>query len=88
MPEHQTIERKECWRSEYLEWICGYANAQGGILYIGKNDSGEVVGVHEAEKMLEKIPNQITDTMGIIVDVNLQHVIPRTGRDVGCLRAL
>ena len=32
MPEHQSIEWKEAWRDEYLEWICGYANANGGIL--------------------------------------------------------
>lgn len=36
MPEHQTIEYKESWQDEFLEWICGYANAYGGILYIGK----------------------------------------------------
>lgn len=29
MPEHQTIEWKESWHDEYLEWICGYANAYG-----------------------------------------------------------
>lgn len=31
MPEHQTIEWKESWHNEYLEWICGYANANGEI---------------------------------------------------------
>ena len=36
MPEHQTIEWKASWHDEYLEWICGYANAYGGTLYIGK----------------------------------------------------
>lgn len=58
MPEHQTIEWKELWRDEFLEWICGYANAYGGTLYIGKNDNGEVVGL---------------DTMGIVADVNLLY---------------
>lgn len=43
MPEHQTIEWKESWQDEYLKWICGYANAYGGILYIGKDDDGNVV---------------------------------------------
>ena len=23
MPEHQTIEWKESWHDEFLEWICG-----------------------------------------------------------------
>jgi len=71
MPEHQTIEWKESWHDEYLKWICGYANAYGGILYIGKDDSGVVKGIEKSKYLLEMIPNKITDTMGIIVDVNL-----------------
>lgn len=71
MPEHQTIEWKESWHNEYLEWICGYANANGGILYIGMDDHGRVKGIKDSKKLLEKIPSQVTDTMGIVVDVNL-----------------
>ena len=33
--ENQVIEWKESWQDKYLEWICGYANAQGGTLYQG-----------------------------------------------------
>lgn len=72
MPEHQTIERKESWQDEYLKWICGYANAYGGILYIGKDDDGNIVGIKNSRQLLEKLPNKITDMMGIIVDVNLK----------------
>lgn len=35
--ESQNIEYKESWRDEYLKWICGFANAQGGTLYIGND---------------------------------------------------
>ncbi len=45
MSENQNIEWKESWRDEYLKWICGFANAVGGKLYIGKDDKGMVVGV-------------------------------------------
>ena len=45
MEESQNIEYKESWRDEYLRWICGFANAQGGTLYIGINDNKEVVGI-------------------------------------------
>lgn len=72
MPEHQTIEWKETWQDEYLKWICGYANAYGGTLYIGKDDDGNVVGINNSRQLLEKLPNKITDMMGIIVDVNLK----------------
>ncbi|MBI5755667.1 MAG: putative DNA binding domain-containing protein [Nitrospirae bacterium] len=30
--------------------ICGFANAAGGILVIGKNNKGDVTGVEQAEK--------------------------------------
>lgn len=70
MPESQNIEWKSKWKDEYLEWICGYANAQGGKIYIGCDD-GNVVGLPNARKLLEDIPNKIRDAMGIIVGVNL-----------------
>lgn len=36
--ESQNIEYKESWRDEYLKWVCGFANAKGGRIYIGVND--------------------------------------------------
>jgi ATP-dependent DNA helicase RecG len=69
--ESQNIEWKESWRDEYLKWICGFANAHGGKIYIGKDDAGRVVGIKDAAKLLEEIPNKVKDILGIIVDVNL-----------------
>ncbi|MCD8076295.1 MAG: putative DNA binding domain-containing protein [Lachnospiraceae bacterium] len=71
MAESQNIEWKESWRDEYLKWICGFANAQGGRIYIGTRDDGTVIGVEESKKLLEDIPNKIQNTLGIIADVNL-----------------
>lgn len=28
--ESQNIEWKHSWHDDYLKWICGFANAQGG----------------------------------------------------------
>jgi len=33
--ETQNVEFKQSWHGEYLEWICGLANAQGGKLATG-----------------------------------------------------
>jgi ATP-dependent DNA helicase RecG len=74
MAENQNIEWKESWRDEYLKWICGFANAQGGKIYIGKSDKGEVVGIDNAKKLLEDIPNKVRDILGILVDVNLHEI--------------
>ncbi len=71
MAESQNIEWKESWRDEYLKWICGFANAQGGKIYIGKKDDGTVIGVSDAKKLMEDIPNKIQNKLGIVADVNL-----------------
>jgi len=70
MAESQNIEYKESWRDEYLKWVCGFANAQGGTIYIGVRDDGSVVGIKNAKKLLEDIPNKIQTGLGIIADVN------------------
>ena len=70
MAESQNIEYKESWRDEYLKWVCGFANAQGGTIYIGIDDAGNVVGVQNVKKLLEDIPNKIQSGLGIVADVN------------------
>lgn len=79
MRETQAIEFKESWRDEYLKWICGFANAEGGVLVIGRNDKGEPVGVAYARKLLVDLPNKIRDVLGIMADVRL---VRETGKDL------
>lgn len=59
--EDQNIEYKESWRDEYLKWICGFANAQGGKIYIGVDDNGKVIGVKDIKSLMEDIPNKIAE---------------------------
>ncbi|MBN1638815.1 MAG: putative DNA binding domain-containing protein, partial [Ignavibacteriales bacterium] len=73
MPEQQNIEWKESWRDEYLKWICGFANAKGGKIFVGMNDKGEVVGISNSKRLMDDIPNKIQTNLGIICDVNLHH---------------
>ena len=71
-PETQNVKWKRSWRDEHLKWICGFANAQGGILEIGRDDSGKVVGVNGVLRLLEEIPGKVQSLLGIVVDVNLK----------------
>jgi len=70
--ENQDIEFKEIWKDEYLKWICGFANASGGKLYIGVDDKGKTRGIDNAKKLLEDIPNKVRDILGIFVDVSMK----------------
>ncbi|MCK4249291.1 MAG: putative DNA binding domain-containing protein [Candidatus Omnitrophica bacterium] len=72
MTEHQNIEYKQSWRDDYLKWVCGFANASGGIIYIGKDDDGKVVGVWDHKKLMENLPNKIHDLLGVMAEVNLK----------------
>lgn len=65
------MEFKSSWQDEFLKWICGFANAQGAVMYFGVNDEHEVVGLKNTKKLLEDIPNKIVNYMGLVVDVNL-----------------
>lgn len=71
MSERQNIEWKQSWHDDYLKWVCGFANAIGGTIFIGKDDKGNVVGLPNYQKLLEDIPNKIRNAMGIICDVQL-----------------
>ncbi|MBF0245546.1 MAG: putative DNA binding domain-containing protein, partial [Planctomycetes bacterium] len=79
MKESQITELKESWRDEHLKWICGFANAEGGVLIIGRNDSGSVVGVSDSARLMEELPNKIRDVLGILVAVNL---LTESGKDM------
>ena len=71
IPEHQNIEYKSSWHDDYLKWICGFANAQGGKIYIGKDDEGNIVGVENYKDLIVEIPNKIKNNLGITAEVNL-----------------
>ncbi len=72
MPESQNIEYKSNWRDEYLKWICGFANASGGNLYIGIDDNGSIAGIDNYNELLEQLPNKFRDVLGVYAEVNLQ----------------
>lgn len=75
MPEQQNIEYKQSWHDDYLKWVCGFAYAQGGVIFIGKDDNGNVVGVDNFKKLMDDIPNKIKNTIGIMVEVNLHEEV-------------
>ena len=71
-PEPQNIERKASWCDDHLDCICGFANGRGGVLEIGRNDRGEVVGVADILRLLDEIPNRVQSLLGIVVNVDLK----------------
>ena len=71
MGEKHIIEYKRQWDDEWLKWLCGFANADGGTLYIGITDKQHIFGVENSKKLMEDIPNKIVSKLGIYPDVRL-----------------
>ena len=66
MKENQYTEFKESWHDEYVRYVSAFCNTEGGTLYIGINDRGEVIGVQYPEKLIEKLPNFIAQKTGVM----------------------
>ena len=64
--ENHNTEYKRIWRDEYLKWVCGFANAQGGKFYIGIDDDLSFIGISHVNQLLEDIPNKIVTILGIV----------------------
>ena len=77
--ENQNVEHKRIWKDEYLKWVSGFANAQGGKIYIGIDDDLTVVGMDNLHKQLEDIPNKIINNTGVFPETNHIKV---DGKDV------
>lgn len=73
MNENQNVEFKINWNDEHLKWVCGFANAGGGKIFIGKDDKGNIHNLKNSKKLMEDIPNKIRNKLGIIPEVILHE---------------
>jgi ATP-dependent DNA helicase RecG len=78
MPEDQTTEWKAAWHDDHLKVLCGFANAKGGRLLLGYDDSGHALGVSDSKRLLEELPQKIPQILGITPSIQL---LPANGHD-------
>lgn len=64
--ENHNTEYKRIGKDEYLKWVCGFANAQSGKIYINIDNDMSDVGVTHLHQLLEDIPNKIVTMLGIV----------------------
>ena len=73
LKESQTVEFKQLWKDDYLKTICAFANSDGGSLYIGLDDNGNILELNNTKELLDLLPNKINNKLGLVVDVLLHH---------------
>lgn len=61
--ESETVELKEINTTDLKKEIVAFANTNGGIIYIGVQDSGEIIGVDNADFVMQQISNSLRDSI-------------------------
>ena len=61
--ESETVELKELYTSDLKKEIIAFANTNGGTIYIGVQDSGEIIGLDNADFVMQQISNSLRDSI-------------------------
>ena len=69
MYESETVELKEIYTPDLKKEIVAFANTNGGTIYIGMQGNGEIVGLDNADFVMQQISNSLRD--GIRPDVSM-----------------
>ena len=76
--ESQSIELKLEYTEEIKRTVIAFVNGEGGVIYIGVADSGEVAGVRDADEVCQKITsscrNSIKPDITMFLKVNIVEI--------------
>ncbi len=61
--ETRTIELKREFVPDIKKEVVAFANTEGGTIYVGIDDSGEIIGVENSEKVMLQIMNMLRDSI-------------------------
>jgi len=71
--ERQNIEWKRQWDEKFLRQICGFANSEGGVMKVGVEDDGTVVGVKNPKADMKSITDTIANKLSIYPTVDVDE---------------
>ena len=71
--ERQNVEWKRQWDDKFLRQICGFANSEGGVMKVGVEDDGTVVGVKDPKSDMKSITDTIANKISIYPTVDVDE---------------
>ena len=80
--ESETVELKEIYTPDLKKEIIAFANTIGGTIYIGIDNNGEIVGIDDADFVMQQISNSLRD--GISPDISMFTHIELMHEDNKC----
>ena len=72
--ENDRLEWKEMWKNDHLKAVAAFFNTDGGTLIVGRNDSGDYVGVASPDKVAKEISDTISNKLNIQVAVHIEDI--------------
>lgn len=63
MNESETIELKEIYTPDLKKEVVAFANTNGGTIFIGVQDDGEIKGLDNADFIMQQISNALRDSI-------------------------
>jgi ATP-dependent DNA helicase RecG len=67
--ETETVEFKERLNESFYKTISAFANTKGGIILLGVDKKGSIVGVELSDKFLENLTNRIVNKLSVYPDI-------------------
>ncbi len=61
--ENETTELKEIYTIDIKKEVVAFLNTNGGIIYIGISDNGELIGLDEVDETILKLNNTLRDSI-------------------------
>ncbi len=81
--ESETIELKESVSDEIKKEVIAFANCNGGKLYIGVQDDGEVIGVDNPDSVSLQLSNMVRDSIKPDVTMFIHYeTIEKAGKKI------
>ncbi|RPI16021.1 MAG: transcriptional regulator [Ignavibacteriae bacterium] len=71
--ESQNEEFKSNWHDDYLKTICAFANTDGGKVFLGVDDNGEIVELNDIDRLLVELPNKINSVLSILPSITIRE---------------
>jgi ATP-dependent DNA helicase RecG len=71
--ESHNLDYKQSWQDEHIKTLCAFANSEGGMIQLGKDDHGHIVALENPKKLLESLPGKIIQKLGIYPRVDLEE---------------
>ncbi len=81
--ESETVELKSIVVDDIKKEIIAFANCEGGILYIGVQDDGTVLGVDDPDETALRISNMVRDAIKPDLTMFLHYETIDVGKRVG-----